>query len=100
MTSALIQGTTVSWVARRLQLSAPAETGGTVDPMDLVADSDRDIVEFRVSAGSQAAGRRLLDLGLPRGAITRLSRRAGALCNRSAIDPRRSVSACAAHRRP
>jgi hypothetical protein len=37
--------------------------------LDLVDASDRDIVEFRVSAGSQAAGRRLLDLGLPRGAL-------------------------------
>jgi cell volume regulation protein A len=73
--SALIQGTTVSWVARRLRLSAPAGSGGTVDPLDLVAAGDRDIVEFRVNAGSQAAGRRLLDLGLPHGALVVLIER-------------------------
>jgi potassium/hydrogen antiporter len=73
--SALIQGTTVSWVARRLRLSALAGTGGTVDPLDLVAAGDRDIVEFRVNAGSQAAGRRLLDLGLPHGALVVLIQR-------------------------
>jgi potassium/hydrogen antiporter len=75
VTSGLIQGTTVSWVARRLRLSALAGTGGTVDPLDLVAAGDRDIVEFRVNAGSQAAGRRLLDLGLPHGALVVLIQR-------------------------
>ena len=75
VTSVLIQGTTVSWVARRLRLSALAETGGTVDPLDLVAAGDRDIVEFRVNAGSQAAGRRLLDLDLPHGALVVLIQR-------------------------
>ena len=75
VTSALIQGTTVSWVARRLRLSAPTGTGGTVDPLDVVAAGDRDIVEFRVNTGAQAAGRRLLDLGLPHGALVVLIQR-------------------------
>ena len=92
VTSALIQGTTVSWVARRLRLSAPAGTGGTVDPLDLVAAGDRDIVEFRVNAGSEAVGRRLLDLGLApwRAGCFDPARRslvcpewAGALCKRA-----------------
>jgi Trk K+ transport system NAD-binding subunit len=86
----------VSWVARRLRLSAQAEPGGTVDPLDLVAAGDRDIVEFRVNAGSQAAGRRLLDLGVPHGALVVLIQRAS---GRSAANSCPSVSACAAHGR-
>ena len=57
------------------RLSAQAEPGGTVDPLNLVAAGDRDFVEFRVNAGSQAAGRRLLDLGLPHGALVVLIQR-------------------------
>lgn len=75
VTSALIQGTTVSWVAWKLRVSAPAGASGTIDPLDLVVAGDREIVEFLVNAGSQAAGRRLLDLGLPHGALVVLIQR-------------------------
>ena len=74
--SALIQGTTVSWMARRLGLSGVA-AGGAVDPLDLMAAGDRELEQLTVSPGSAAAGRRLVDLRLPVGALVVLIQRDG-----------------------
>ena len=68
LTSALIQGTSVPWVARRLGLSLP-EGGPTVDPLELITAGEREFVDVSVRNGSPLAGRRLLELGLPPGAL-------------------------------
>ncbi|MCU0255568.1 MAG: potassium/proton antiporter [Vicinamibacterales bacterium] len=74
--SALVQGTSLPWVARRLGLA----TGGAatdVDPIDLVATAERDLVQVLVRDGSPAAGRRLMDLHLPKGSLVVVVERGG-----------------------
>ena len=68
LTSALVQGTSVPWVARRLGLSLP-DTGPAIDPLELISAGEREFVEVAVRDGSPIAGRRLLELGLPPGAL-------------------------------
>ena len=66
--SALIQGTTLDWVANRI---------GVVDPMPAVAAppievgslSSLDLVEFDVAPDHAIAGARVRELGLPRSAL-------------------------------
>jgi cell volume regulation protein A len=78
VTSAVIQGTTVSWTARRLGLSSTPATGGGLDPLDLFASGDRDLVQVTVRRGSRAADRRLVDVQLPTGTLVVLVERQGA----------------------
>ena len=68
LTSALVQGTSVPWVARRLGLSLP-ETGAPIDPLEVILAGEREFVDVWVHDGSPLAGRRLLELGLPPGAL-------------------------------
>ncbi len=74
--SALVQGTSIAWVARRLGL-ATGLPGGEIDLLDLVATSGRDLVDVRVAAGAPAAGRRLMDLRLPAGSLVVVVEREG-----------------------
>lgn len=74
--SALLQGTSLAWVARRLGL-ATGPASGDVDPLDLVATAERDLIEVRVGEGSPAAGRRLMDLRLPSGSLVVVVERHG-----------------------
>ncbi|MDQ4145304.1 MAG: potassium/proton antiporter [Actinomycetota bacterium] len=78
ITSVLVQGTTIPVVARRLGVAAPLEPGpaqgrGRVEPEGGAAD----VHEIIVPEGSPAAGRRLVDLDLPRGALVVLVTRDG-----------------------
>jgi cell volume regulation protein A len=68
LTSALVQGTSVPWVARRLGLSLP-DTGPSIDPLELIAAGEREFLDVLVRDASSIAGRRLLELGLPPGAL-------------------------------
>lgn len=69
LTSVLVQGTTVPVVARWLRVAAP-EPPRRVVPLELVGPAGgRDLHELRVQEGSVAAGRRVVDLGLPPGAL-------------------------------
>jgi cell volume regulation protein A len=74
--SALVQGTSLPWVARRLGL-ATGSAAGDVDPIDLVATAERDLVQVQVRDGSPAAGRRLMDLHLPKGSLVVVVERSG-----------------------
>jgi cell volume regulation protein A len=68
--SALVQGSTLPWVARKLGLEAPAppEAPLSLEIMSL-HDVDAEIVSYPVSEASPAAGRRLRELALPEGAV-------------------------------
>ncbi len=76
LTSALVQGTSVPWVARRLKLSLP-DTGPAIDPLELISAGEREFLDVRVREGSALAGRRLLELGLPPGALVVVLDRGG-----------------------
>jgi cell volume regulation protein A len=75
-TSALIQGTSVPWMANLLGLSLP-ETAPSRDPLDVISTANRELLEFQIQAASRFAGQRVLDLGLPGGVLMVLIERQG-----------------------
>jgi potassium/hydrogen antiporter len=68
--SALLQGSSLPWVARRLGLQQPSlpEPPVTLE-ISSMRHVDGDIVDYSVSAGSRAAGRRVRELALPEGVV-------------------------------
>lgn len=76
LTSALIQGTSIGWVAARLRLATGAAQP-QVDPLDLVSNGERDIVEVSIDAASPAGGKRVVDLDLPPNTLLLLIDRSG-----------------------
>lgn len=78
--SALVQGWSLPWLARRLGLQLPAEP---TPPVTLEISSlrhvDADIVDYTVTRDSRAAGRRISDLALPEGVVIALISRAGCI---------------------
>ena len=67
-TSALIQGTSVPWMANLLKPSMP-ETAPSRDPLDVISTANRAPLDLQVQAASRFAGQRVLDLGLPGGVL-------------------------------
>ena len=64
--SATIQGSTLPWVARKLNLmEAPPASPAAVLEITSVGDVDADIVEYTLGEQSRAVGRRLSELALP-----------------------------------
>ena len=75
LTSALMQGTSLGWVAARLGL---AGTGSShIDPLELVSNGERDIIEMSIGATSPASGKRIVDLDLPPNTLILLVDRGG-----------------------
>ncbi len=70
LTSLLLQGTTLPWVARRLRLSAEAPPK-RVFPLlfNPATATDRQVLELQVIAGAPADGKRVMELGLPDGVL-------------------------------
>jgi len=70
LTSVLVQGTTIPMVARWLRVDAPLPTRRAY-PLESVASSDAstDLHEIAIPEDSPAAGRQLVDLRLPQGAL-------------------------------
>lgn len=85
--SLLLQGWTVPWVARALDIELPPqpEPAGRSD-IDLPSRLDRDLIGYRVEAGSPAAGRSLDDLHLPRRARLLVTLRDQAVVPRSRLE--------------
>ncbi len=77
LTSVLVQGTTIAAAARRLRLTDDDPNGPRRVSFDSVITGDEGphLHELTVSPTSAAAGRQLVDLGLPRGALVVLVRR-------------------------
>jgi cell volume regulation protein A len=69
LASALFQGTSTPALARRLGLQAPAVEPKAPLELAVSAGLTSQLVEIRVPAGSSFAGRRVLELNLPEGAL-------------------------------
>lgn len=67
LVSVLVQGMTLPWVARWLGVADAEPVGGTSDPE--VLGEARGAAVVAVVVGEAASGRRLLELGLPPGAL-------------------------------
>jgi cell volume regulation protein A len=76
LTSVLIQGSTIPYVARLLKVAAPATsvTDRWIEA-SLPGDSGHDLHEIQVPVGSPAAGEAILDLHFPTGALVVLIQR-------------------------
>jgi cell volume regulation protein A len=85
LVSAVVQGTTLENVARRLGLvqSAPAAPEA---PLEVPASSQLDLVEFAVRTDDSVAGAAVRELGLPRDALIAVINR-----GRSSLPPRGST---------
>jgi len=70
LSSTLLQGTTLAWLARQLKLEAAAERRPAF-PVEFAEGrrTDSEMWESTLPPGSPAAGRRLVDLGLPKSAL-------------------------------
>ncbi len=68
--SATLQGSTLAWVARKLNLIAPlpAKAPATLEITSL-GEVDAEIVEYTLSDNSRAANRRLARMALPEGVV-------------------------------
>ena len=77
LTSVLLQGTSIPYVARWLGVDAPLRKTGPA-PLDahLPGSPRGRLEEMRIAGRSSAVGRRILDLGLPPGALIVLLKRA------------------------
>ena len=78
LTSVLVQGTTIPAVARLLGLDAPVPVERAY-PLEYVGpeSATTGMHELEIHADSPAAGRRILELGLPSGALVVLLNRGG-----------------------
>lgn len=74
--STLVQGTSIPFVARLLGLARP-EVSKALDPLDLVATGEHDLLDLRVSSSAPLVGRRVLELELPRETLLVLVERDG-----------------------
>ena len=83
--SALLQGTTLDWVANRLEL-VDARPATVAPPLELDAQSPLELVEFEVTADDAIAGAALREVGLPRSALIAVVSR-----GRETIPPRGST---------
>jgi potassium/hydrogen antiporter len=83
--SALLQGTTLEWVAERLGLVDPRPEV-VAAPLEVDALGSLELVEFDVAGDHAIAGALVRDLGLPRSALIALVAR-----GRDTIPPRGST---------
>jgi len=75
LTSVLLQGTSIPFAARWLGVDVAVERRPAPSDISTVASASARLREVRVPPGSTTAGKRLLDLGLPPGALVVLMRR-------------------------
>lgn len=78
MTSVLIQGTTLSKVARLLHVALPEKIRRRT-PLDIALSEDfkSEFIEIDISAGSPASGKKVMDLGFPKKALIVMIKRNG-----------------------
>jgi cell volume regulation protein A len=75
LTSVLLQGTSIPAVARWLGVDVAIERRPAPSDVPVVASASARLKEFRIPAGSTTAGKRIIELGLPSGALVVLLRR-------------------------
>jgi cell volume regulation protein A len=78
VTSVVIQGTTVPWVARRLRLSLPVRVKRQTHTDFELADTIKsELVEIQLSKDSHVIGKQIVQLGFPKTALISLIKRNG-----------------------
>jgi potassium/hydrogen antiporter len=92
LVSAIVQGTTLERVARRLGLVRPAPPVPEA-PLEVPPQSELDLVEFHVSPGDAVDGSAVRELGLPRDALIAVINR-----GRRSLPPRGSTVVAAGDR--
>lgn len=73
--SLVVQGTTVSWVARRLGLSIPLEKTGNDFGVELPDEIDSDLCDMTVTEEILRSGETLKDMNLPQGTLVMIVKR-------------------------
>jgi len=75
--SAIVQGSSLAWIARRLNLilPAPKSPAATLE-ITTIGEVDAEIVEYTLSENSRAVGRALSHMALPEGVIVAMIVRA------------------------
>lgn len=78
LTSALIQGASIPWLAKRLKVDAPVDARPKF-PIEFEAagQMDADLVEMIVPYGSRVAGKAIMELGMPPDSLITLVCRSG-----------------------
>jgi len=76
LTCALMQGTSIGFLADRLGLADKSQHP-RIDPLDLISNGERDLIEIPILRHSPVTGKRVVDLDLPPGTLLLLVDRAG-----------------------
>lgn len=78
LTSVLLQGTTLRFFAKWLHVSVPEKAKQRTPPDIELSDTLKsELTEIEIDETSQAAGKRILDIGFPRAALIALIKRNG-----------------------
>ncbi|HPA87704.1 MAG TPA: potassium/proton antiporter [Bacteroidales bacterium] len=78
LTSVLLQGTFLGWMAKLLHVSVPEKAKQRTPPDIELSDTIKtELTEIVIDETSKAAGKRVLDLGFPRAALIALIKRKG-----------------------
>ena len=78
LTSVLLQGTFLGWVAKLLHVSVPEKAKQRTPPDIELSDTIKtELTEIVIDDTSRATGKRILDLGFPRAALIALIKRKG-----------------------
>ncbi len=78
LTSVLLQGTTLRFMAKRLHVSVPEKAKQRTPPDIELSDTLKsELTEIEIDETSLAAGKRILDIGFPRAALIALIKRNG-----------------------
>lgn len=73
--SLVLQGTTISWVARLLHLDMPLEKTGNDFGVELPEEINTDLRDIVLTEEMLAGGNRLVDMNLPKGTLVMLVKR-------------------------
>lgn len=73
--SLLVQGTTLPWVARKLQLDLPAEPEGNTFGVEIPEELDTKLKEITLTRKMLEKGNRLKDMQIPQGNLVMLVKR-------------------------
>lgn len=73
--SLVVQGSTISWVAKRLHLDAPLEKSGNDFGVEVPEETNTDLRDIVLTESMLAKGDRLMDMNLPKGTLVMLVKR-------------------------
>ncbi len=73
--SLVVQGTTISWMARRLKLDLPVEKEGNEFGVELTEDINTSLNEMIVTDAMLLNGNKLSDMQLPKGTLVMIVKR-------------------------